>query len=218
MPGIKLDIRPIVLLAALIPWSSHALEIEIQGRGLAPASPTDMCVHIAGEYEGVRIEDSEAGKRARICQQSKPNNLLVLSNANFVATQDRSVVNVRFHHQFAPRLNGPVIGRASLLGFFATATGTAAPSGDSVELRGFLSQGASEDPIQEALAHTVGEREDLQSAVFDLDTEKEYLVAGARALRGSLRISLNRSGHQMVIRAIRVSLDPPWYTRERTSE
>ncbi len=206
------------LLLGLASWSSHALEIVIQELTMTPASESDMCVRIAGDYPGIRIEDSEAGKQARICQQSKPNNLMVLSNANFVATQDQVAVTVRFHHRFAPTINGPVIGRASVLGFFATAIGTEAPSGNSVELQGYLSQSASDDAIQEALSHTVGERSDLESAVFDLGTEKEYLVAGTRALKGTLTISLNRAGDQMVVRSMRVSLDPPWYTRERTSE
>ena len=74
-------------------------------------SVSELCLNIAGEYDGVRIEDSEVRKVARLCQQTKQNNLMVLSNANFVATKDNAMITVRFHNDFAPRLNGPTIGR-----------------------------------------------------------------------------------------------------------
>jgi hypothetical protein len=194
---------------------AQALEIVIQEQALTPASPSDVCIHIAGQYPGVTVENSEVGSQARICQQSKSKNLLVLRDANFVATQDQAEVIVRFHHDFAPGLNGQVIGRASLNGFFATSIGTEAPSGNRVELTAYFSQGTNDDLIQEPLAHTVGESTDLEGAVFDLRTDKQYLVAGNRTLKGVLTMTFNKAGQQMaVLDGIRVSLDP-LFTLER---
>lgn len=206
------------LLAGLYVSSAAALEIVIQEQTLTPASPSDVCVYIAGEYPGVTVEDSEVGKKAKICQHSKSKNLLVVSDANFVATQDQAVVTVRFHHTFAPGLNGQVIGRASLNGFFATSIGTSAPSGNRVELAAYFSQGANDDLMQERLVHTVGDSADLEAAVFELRTEKRYLVAGERALKGVLTMTFNQAGQQMaILDGIRVTLDPP-YTQERRYE
>lgn len=206
------------LVAGISLSSAQALEIVIQEQVMTPASPSDVCVYIAGEYPGVTVEDSEVGKKAKICQHSKSKNLLVLSDANFVATQDQAVITVRFHHDFAPGLNGQVIGRASLNGFFATSTGTAAPSGNRVELAAYFSQGANDDLIQERLTHTVGDSADLEGAVFELRTEKQYLVAGERALKGVLTMTFNQAGQQMaMLDGIRVVLDP-LYTQERRYE
>ena len=59
------------------------------------------------------------------------------------------------------------------------------------------------------MAHTVGSKDDLISAVFELSTEQNFLVAGSRSLRGELTVNMAKAGNQMVLRAIRVSLDPP---------
>ena len=64
----------------------------------------------------------------------------------------------------------------------------------------------------------MGDANDLESAVFELQTEKNYLVAGRRTLKGELTIAIGKTGNQMVVRAIRVSLDPPWFVRPRTAE
>ncbi len=214
--------RYVALLAALMAGiyisPAQALEIVIQDQALSPAGPSDVCIYIAGEYPGVTVENSEVGKQAKVCQQGKSKNLLVLSDANFVATQDQAVITVRFHHDFAPGLNGQVIGRASLNGFFATSIGTQAPSGNRVELAAYFSQGTNDDLLQEPLTHTVGDSTDLEGAVFDLRTDKQYLVAGKRALKGVLTMAFNKAGQQMaVLDGIRVSLDP-FYTLERRSE
>ncbi|MDA9982191.1 hypothetical protein N9H39_05545 [Gammaproteobacteria bacterium] len=216
--GRKYEMALVALLAGLVSGPSYGLEIDIQGTTLQTESVSELCLNIAGEYDGVRIEDSEVGKVARMCQQTKQNNLMILSNANFVATKDNAVITVRFHNDFAPRLNGPTIGRVGLDGFFATSIGTEAPSGDRVELKGYLNQETNDDLIEEALIHTVGDANDLESAVFELQTEKNYLVAGRRTLKGELTIAIAKTGNQMVVRAIRVSLDPPWFIRPRTAE
>ncbi len=214
----KQKVGRIVLAAALISSPCQALEIVIQNQTLSPATAVDTCINIAGEYEGFRVEDSVAGKQARICQQSKASNLLVISDANFVATRDGMQITVQFRHDFAPGLNGPVIGRVSADGFFATGTGTEAPSGDRIELKGYLRQGSQDDLIDAGVGHTVGASNDFQSAVFDLKTEKQYLVAGARSLKGELIIALGKTGHQMaLLGGIRVSLDPI-YTKDRFAD
>jgi hypothetical protein len=205
-------------VAGLISCTAHALEIDIQGTILQTEKVSDLCLNIAGEYDGFTIENSEVGKLARVCHQSKQNDLLVMGYANFVATKDNVTITVRFHNDFAPALNGPTIGRASLDGFFATGVGTEAPSGDRVELKGFLNQGTNDDLIGEALTHTVGNRDDLASAVIELQTEKPYLIAGRRTLKGELTFGMGQVGNQMVLRAIRVSLDPPWFKRPREAE
>ena len=69
------------LAAGLAPVSAQALQITIQGQTLSSAGPSDTCIHIAGTYPGVRVENSEATKKSRICQQSKDSNLLVLRTA-----------------------------------------------------------------------------------------------------------------------------------------
>ena len=204
--------------AGLVFQTAYGLQIDIQGTILQSETVSELCLNLAGEYDGVRIENSEVGKVARICHQSKQNDLLVMGNANFVATRDNATITVRFFNDFAPGLNGPTVGRASIDGFFATATGTEAPSGDRLELKGYLNQGTNDDLMEEALTHTVGEKNDLGSAVFELQTEKQYLVAGRRTLKGELTIFMGKTGNQMVLRAIRVSLDPPWFKRPRTAE
>lgn len=208
----------IALVAMVVSYPSFGLEIEFQGQTVQTESISEQCLNIAGEYDGVRIENSIARKVARICQQSKQNDLLLLTHANFIATRDNVTVTVRFHNEFVPVTNGPTIGRVSLDGFFATAIGTEAPAGDTVELKGYLNQGSNVSLINEALTHTVGEPDDLLSAVFELQTEQDYLVAGKRTLKAELNFKLGKAGNQLVIKAIRVSLDPPWFKRPRTAE
>lgn len=204
-----------VALAMASPWSAQALEITIQGQNLAPESPTASCINIAGDYQGVKIKNSEEGRRARVCQQSLRSNLIILSDANFVALEDGAQIEVRFQHEFGPGLNGQVIGRVRADGFFAGATGIEAPAGSRLELRGFLNQGESTNLVEEALVHSVGNTFDLEGAAFELATEKQYLVAGRRTLKGVLNLSFEKSGDQMVVTdGIRVALDP-LYTKDR---
>ena len=205
----------LIVMAGVSPWSSHALEIIIQGQSLVPDSPTATCINIAGDYQGVKIKDSEKGRKARVCQQSLRSNLVILGDANFVALEDGAQIEVRFQHDFGPGLNGQVIGRVRADGVFAGATGTQAPAGSRIEMQGFLNQGASVDLVQEALAHTVDNALDLEGAVFELATEKQYLVAGRRTLKGVLTLSFEKAGDQMVVTdGIRVALDP-LYTKDR---
>ena len=179
-----------------------------------PQSATESCIFIAGEYEGVRVENSRRDTQARVCQQSLRSNLVFLGDANLVATQDAVQVELRFQHDFAPGLNGPVLGRVEANGFFAAATGVEAPTGSRMKLEGFLQQGENTDLLQEALDHDVTDAADLQGAVFELETEKQYLVAGRRTLRGVLSIFFRRAGDQMaVVDGMRVSLEP-MYTKD----
>ena len=104
-----------------------------------------------------------------------------------------------------------MIGRARLEGFFATETGTEAPAGSRVVLEGFMSQGGAENLIGEPLTHEVDGSADLEGALFDLQAEQRYLVAGTRGLSGSLTISFARAGQKMAVPGdVRVSLNPPY--------
>ena len=201
--------------AATISWPAQALEITIQGQTLVPESPTATCINIAGDYQGVKIKNSEKGRRARMCQQSLRSNLIILSDANFVALEDGAQIEMRFHHEFGPGLNGQVIGRVRADGFFASSTGIQAPSGSRIEMQGFLNQGANTDLVEEVLSHTVGNAYDLEGAAFELATEKQYLIAGRRTLKGVLNLAFEKTGDQMVVTdGIRVVLDP-LYTKDR---
>ncbi len=222
--------------AALMSGSmaAHAVEATIQGKTLLPMADGSTCIDISGEYPGVRIEASEAGKTPLICFSDAREDVLALRNATFVATNavsqpgsngqtqadtaasapnDLSTggsvadkVVIEFRHTFPPGPVGKVMARTKIDGFFTTGTGTEVATGDKVRFIGFFSQGGQEDPIAEALEYEVGE--DTDSALFEYKGKKRYLIAGPRTLKARLEFSFVAPGHRMtLLKGAFVSID-----------
>ena len=211
----------------------HAVEATIQGTTLFPVADGSTCIDISGEYPGVRVEASEAGKTPLICFSDAREDVLALRNATFVATNAVSQpgpngqiqadaaagaandpssgalpdkVVIEFRHTFPPGPVGKVMARAKIDGFFTTETGVEVATGDKVHFIGFFSQGGQEDPIADALEHEVGE--DTDSALFDYKGKKRYLIAGPRTLKARLEFSFVAPGHRMtLLKGAFVSID-----------
>lgn len=223
--------RILWLTSALLVWNAsvQALEVMIQGQKLVPEQESETCIEIAGEYPGVRIEPSEAGKVPQICYSDARRDILNIHNAIFVATEgwvpslqrggqkdsgaDSSEttntpqeVIVEFQHTFPPGPNGLIMARAKIEGFFATATGLGVAAGDKIQFAGSFSQGDQEDYITEPFAYTVGE--ELESAIFENKGKKRYLIAGPRTLRAKLVFSFTAAGHKLALaKGASVSID-----------
>ncbi len=209
--------------------SVQALEVMIQGQKLVPERESETCIEIAGEYPGVRIEPSEAGKVPQICYSDARRDILNIHNAIFVATQGWAPglqsgdqkdsgtggpkvaaapqeVIVEFQHTFPPGPNGLIMARAKIEGFFATATGLVVATVDKIHFAGTFSQGDQEDYIAEPFGHTVGE--ELESAIFENKGKKRYLIAGPRILRAKLTFSFTAAGHKLALaKGASVSID-----------
>lgn len=218
------------LIGVLLVWSAsaQALEAMIQGQKLVPERESETCIEIAGEYPGVRIEPSEAGKIPQICYSDARRDILNIHNAVFVATaglvpglqsggqQDSGAgsakadapqeVIVEFQHTFPPGPNGLIMARAKIEGFFATATGLGVAAGDKIQFAGSFAQGDQEDYIAEPFAYTVGE--ELESAIFENKGKKRYLIAGPRTLKAKLAFSFTAAGHKLALaKGASVSID-----------
>lgn len=68
-------------------WSlaGNGFEVVIQGQRLVPEEDSQTCIEIAGEYPGVRIEASEAGKVPQVCYSDAKRDILSIHNVTFVA-------------------------------------------------------------------------------------------------------------------------------------
>ncbi|GAB6067499.1 hypothetical protein JCM13664_08170 [Methylothermus subterraneus] len=216
----------ILLTVGLLAWggAGQALEVVIQGKKLVPERESETCVEIAGEYPGIRIEPSEAGKVPQVCYSDARRDILTIHNALFVATEGTvsSVrdgeqtsgtatsgvpeVIVEFQHTFPPGPNGLIMARAKIEGFFATATGLGVASGDTIRFAGSFAQEDQEDYIAEPFIHTVGE--ELESAIFENKAKKRYLIAGPRTLKAKLTFSFTAAGHKLALtKGASVSID-----------
>ncbi|MFM8333687.1 MAG: hypothetical protein ACKN9T_18570 [Candidatus Methylumidiphilus sp.] len=172
--------------------------VEIQGIRLETPSIGASCVEIAGDYPSVKVEASEAGKTARVCYSSNKINSIAILNATFIALEPtKKDVLIQFEHNFPSGLNGKVMARAKLQGFFSASDGVGVPSGDKLALASFFSQNSHDDAIAEPYAVTVGE--DMDSALFDYAAKKRYLISGPRALKGSLKIYFAKAGHKLTL-------------------
>lgn len=223
-------LRILWLTSSLLAWSTtnQALEVIIQGQKLVPPRESETCIEIAGEYPGIRIEPSEAGKVPQICYSDARRDILNIHNAIFVATEGAvsglqggektsgaagseatnipQEVIVEFQHTFPPGPNGLIMARAKIEGFFATATGLGVAVGDKIRFAGSFSQGDQEDYIAEPFAHTVGE--ELESAIFESKGKKRYLIAGPRTLKAKLAFSFTAAGHKLALaKGASVSID-----------
>ncbi|MGZ8219634.1 hypothetical protein [Methylomagnum sp.] len=194
--GWKQIVRVCRILPLLLPGVASALVVEIQGVRLEPDMAGASCVEIAGVYPGVRIESDKPGEMPRVCHSASRINSLSIANATLVALPPlKKEVVIKFEHEFPPGVNGRIVARAKLQGFFATADGVGVPTGDKLALHAFFSQGKTNDVIAEPLDFTVGDS--LDTAIFDYSVKKQYLTAGPRALKGELKVTFNSAGHKL---------------------
>lgn len=191
-------LRPTCLLLPLVPTMASALSVEIQGTKLETQLEGASCIDIAGDYPGVTVEPSEAGKTARICYNSAQVNSISILSTTFVAKPPaKQNVSIRFEHAFPAGINGKIMARAKLQGFFATANGVGIPTGDKVSLVAFFSQSAHDDTIAEPLDFSVGDQ--IDSALFDYSVKEPYLISGPRTLKGSLKVVFAQPGHKLTL-------------------
>lgn len=189
-------LRACLVSPLLMPGMASALVVEIQGVRLEPSEVGASCVDISGVYPGVRIEADKPGQTPRICHNAGRVNSVGIANATLVATAPaRKDIVIKFEHEFPPGVNGKIMARAKLQGFFATENGVGVPSGDKVNLKAFFSQGRTSDVIGEPLDFTVGDS--MESALFEYSVKKPYLTAGPRALKGEIRINFTGLGHKL---------------------
>jgi len=206
-------IRPKRLLSACLLWplfapaSVSALVVEIQGTRLEIQVAGASCVEIAGNYPGVRIEASEIGKSPRICYNSNKVNSITILDAILIASAPvKKDILLKFEHDFPTGINGKVMTRAKLQGFFSTSDGVGVPSGDKLVFSAFFSQNGHDDAVAEPLNLTVGDN--LDSAVFDYSSKEQYLISGTRVLKGVLTVAFDKPGHKLTfVEKNGVSLD-----------
>lgn len=196
-------IRPMLsaclLWPLLAPIPASALTVEIQGTRLDIHIAGASCVEITGSYPGVRIEASQNGKIPRVCynNSSKVNSIAIL-DATFIATDPvQKDVSIKLEHEFPPGINGKVMSRAKLQGFFSMPGGAGVPAGDKLSFAASFSQSGQEDAIAEPFNLTVGD--DIDSALFDYSVKEQYLIAGPRRLRGVLTLFFVKPGHKLVL-------------------
>lgn len=189
-------LRTCLVSPLLMPGMASALVVEIQGVRLEPEMVGASCVDISGVYPGVRIEADKPGQTPRVCHNAGRVNAINIANATLVATPPakRDIV-IKFEHEFPPGVNGKIMARAKLQGFFSTENGVGVPSGDRVNLKAFFAQGRTADAIGDPLDFTVGDT--IDTALFEYSVKKPYLTAGPRALKGELKISFTGIGHKV---------------------
>lgn len=215
----------------LLSWSvvTHSVEVNIQGTILLPDSDGGTCINIAGDYPGVRIEPSEAGKIPQVCYSDAKEDVLALRNATFIATAGTGMaksspaptpnaaptkgntpgpgtVVIEYQHTFPPGPNGLVMARSKIDGFFATETGIGVASGGRIRFAGVFSQAGKDDTIADPLDHQVGET--IDSALFRYNGKKRYLIAGPRTLKARLEFSFAAPGQKLsLLKGASVDID-----------
>lgn len=195
-----MTVNRVLRLAAYLflfsPTFLHALTVDIQGTLLTPKNEGDACIDITGDYEGLRVEASETGKAPQICFNNAKQNTLDIHDVNIVAKGTPvSRATIIIEHTFPPGPNGLITVRNRIFGFFSTANGTGVAKGDTIRFTGFFSQNDHFDQVAEPFEHTVGET--LDSAIFELDAKKQYIIAGQRTLKGVLNFSFSDAGHKL---------------------
>jgi len=190
----------LAVLTLVFPWCSYGLEVSIQGQTLLLPDPRMNCMSIAGEYAGVRVEDSQPGKTAQVCQHyGERRNFVLIRDAVFVATVDNANVRVTFKHHFPPAPNGLLLARTAVRGTFTGTTVASVPSGARIELKGYVGRRGGEALIKEPMIHEVDEGAELKDAVFDIIGGEEFLVVGDRVLRADIAFQLKKAGQQLII-------------------
>jgi len=182
----------------LFPAIASALSVEIQGTHLSTEVIGASCINIAGTYPGLIVEPSENSKSPRICYNSNKVNSIAILNATFTSADPaKKEIIVKFEHDFPAGINGKVMSRAKLQGFFSTASGVGVPSADKLNFTAFFSQNNHDDAIAEPFELIV--KDDLDSALFDYSVKEKYLISGPRILKGSLKIVFSAVGHKLTL-------------------
>jgi hypothetical protein len=198
-------IKPKRLLSACLLWplltpaSVSALVVDIQGIHLEPDIIGARCIEIGGTYAGVRIEGSVSGQTPRICfHTSSKMNYVIIEHSTFVASPPiRKDIVIKFEHDFPPGINGKIMTRARVQGFFSTSNGVGVPSGDRLSFAAFFSQQGHKDAIAEPFDMTVGD--EIDSAIFEYSVKEPLLISGPRSLIGILKINFDSAGHQLTV-------------------
>lgn len=186
------------MLPLLLPQMASALVVEIQGVRLEPNMAGASCVEIAGVFPGLRIEADKPGAIPRICHNAARVNSINIANATLVAsTPPNKEVLIKFEHEFPPGVNGKIMARAKLQGFFASPNGLAVPTGDKLQVKTYFAQATSADLIAEPLDFTVGDS--MDSALFEYSVKKQYLTVGPRALKGEIKVNFGGVGHKLTL-------------------
>lgn len=186
------------ILLSFFPGVSSGLVVDIQGTRLEPQALGESCVNISGDYRGVRIEADKPGQIPRICYNSSRQNSISIANATFISTPPaKQEVVIKFEHQFPPGINGKIMARTKLQGFFATGSGVGVPTGDKLTLQTYFSQGGTDDAIAVPLEFTVGDQ--MDSALLDYSVKKQYLATGVRSLKGILKIEFTEAEHKLAL-------------------
>jgi hypothetical protein len=187
------------LLPLLNPTPASALTVEIQGTRLEIQVDNASCVEIAGSYPGLRIEASENGAVPRICYNntSKVNSVTILDSSFISASPVRKDVVIKFEHEFPAGINGKIMMRAKLKGFFSSPNGVGIPSGDKLSFDAFFNQAGHDDAIAEPFNVAVGD--DIDSAMFDYFGKEQYLISGPRKLRGIITVYFSELGHKLTV-------------------
>lgn len=196
-----------LLLPILLPSSVSALVVDIQGTRMEAQLEGGSCVDISGDYPGVRVETSMAGKTPRVCYNSGQEDSIMILNALFIAKPPaKQPISIKLEHDFPTGINGKIMARAKLQGFFSTADGVGIPIGDKISLAAFFSQSGHDDPIAEPLNVTVGDQ--IDSALFEYSVKKPYLISGPRTLKAAFTMVFSQPGHKLTLREISgISLD-----------
>ena len=190
----------LAVLSLVFPWCSYGLEVSIQGQSFLLSDPRMNCISIAGDYPGVRVEDSQPGKTAQVCHHyGQRRNFVLIRDAIFVATADDANVRVVFRHHFPPAPNGLLLARTAVRGVFTGTTVASVPTGARIELKGYVGRPGGEQLIKEPMIHEVAEGAELKDAVFDLVEGEEFLVVGDCILRADIAFQLKKAGHQLLI-------------------
>ncbi|ADJ29768.1 conserved hypothetical protein [Nitrosococcus watsonii C-113] len=192
-----------LLIMGLEVSSARALITNIQGEILEVDEKggfAGTCVAIEGDYSGLRVVGSEAGKAPRVCivKTRKNVNAIEFRNVAFVATEaSEEIRTVSFEHDFAGGPQGLVYSRVKLKGFFATATGVGVPTGNQIWFIGMFGQAGHDEIIGEELVQEVGES--LDSALLSSETQSQFVLSGPRSLRGRLNFTLLKEGDKLVL-------------------
>lgn len=186
----------IAMYLYFVPSLVQALTVDIQGKTLTPKTEGEACIDVTGDYEGFSIEASEAGKTPQVCFNNTKQNTLDIHGVNIVSND--VVVNdavITIEHSFPPGPNGLITVRNRLFGYFSTADGTGVATASKIQFDGFFSQNNNYDQVGEPISFTVGDT--LESAIFQLEGKKQYIIAGTRTLKAVITFSLVEAGQQL---------------------
>jgi hypothetical protein len=210
--SLKMRIKSLLPACVLVPLSAApastlALTVEIQGVRLTPPISGASCVEIAGDYPSVAIVTNDPGKTPRICFNSSRINSITILNATLLAKDPaKKDISLKFEHEFPTGINGKIMARVKLNGFFSSSKGVGVPTGDKLSLNAFFSQGDSDDAIADPLDMTVGE--DIESALFEYSVKEQYLIVGRRTLKGAMKILFAKPGESLTLQdKCSISLD-----------